>query len=141
MPLIGCLQCIIILSTVVYIVHSMLNACMHMHCMQYIPQCIAFNLRMVHPHQKNWGEISWKCTHPQSIQAVDEFVSWLEQIWGNVAFHHLLSNGSSAVNGCRQNKSPNSWLKHHNNPHHSSPAIHVLWGQKLRACEKQRKTF
>ncbi len=27
----------------------------------------------------------------------------------NVAFHHLLSNGCSAVNGCRQNESPNSW--------------------------------
>ncbi len=26
----------------------------------------------------------------------------------NVAFHHLLANGSSAVNGCHQNESPNS---------------------------------
>uniref|UniRef100_A0A672M1T8 RRM domain-containing protein n=1 Tax=Sinocyclocheilus grahami TaxID=75366 RepID=A0A672M1T8_SINGR len=28
-----------------------------------------------------------------------------EQIWRNLAIHHLLSNGSSAVNGCRQNES------------------------------------
>ncbi len=41
---------------------------------------------------------------------------FLHQIWRNVAFHHLLSNRSSAVNGCRQNESPNSWYKHHNNP-------------------------
>ncbi len=44
----------------------------------------------------------WKCAPPQAIQ--------------DVAFHHLLSNRSSAVNGCRQNESPNSWYKHHNNP-------------------------
>ncbi len=40
---------------------------------------------------------------------VDEFVSSPEQIWRNVALHLLLTNGSSAVNGCRQNESPNSW--------------------------------
>ncbi len=39
----------------------------------------------------------------------DEFVSLLEQIWRNVALHQLLTNGSSVVNGCRQNESPNSW--------------------------------
>ncbi len=42
--------------------------------------------------------------HPQTIQDV----SSSEQIWRNVALHHCLSNGSSAVNGCRQNQSPNS---------------------------------
>ncbi len=47
-------------------------------------------------------------TQPQTIQDVDEFVSSLEQIWRNLAFHHLLTNGSSTVNGCRQNESPNS---------------------------------
>ncbi len=26
-----------------------------------------------------------------------------------LAWHHLLTNGSSAVNGCRQNECPNSW--------------------------------
>ncbi len=34
---------------------------------------------------------------------------FLHQIWRNVALNHLLTNGSSAVNGCRQNESPNSW--------------------------------
>ncbi len=40
---------------------------------------------------------------------IDEFVSSSEQIWRNLALHHLFINGSSAVNGCRQNESPNSW--------------------------------
>ncbi len=43
----------------------------------------------------------------KAIQDVDEFVSSSEQIWRNLALHHLLTNGSSAVNGCRQNESPN----------------------------------
>ncbi len=45
----------------------------------------------------------------QAIQDVDKFVSSSKQIWRYVALHHLLINGSSAVNGCRQNESPNSW--------------------------------
>ncbi len=43
------------------------------------------------------------------IQDVDVFVAQSEQIWKNVALHHLLTSGSSAVNVCRQNESPNSW--------------------------------
>ncbi len=39
---------------------------------------------------------------------LDEFVSSSEQNWKNVALHHLLTNGPSAVNGCRQNESPKS---------------------------------
>ncbi len=50
-----------------------------------------------------------KCTPPQAIQNVDEFVTSSKQIRKNLASHHLLTNGSSAVNGCRQNKRPNSW--------------------------------
>ncbi len=53
--------------------------------------------------------IYWGFTHPQPIQDVDEFVSSLDQIWRNVALHHLLTDASSAVNGCRQNESQNSW--------------------------------
>ncbi len=49
-----------------------------------------------------------QCAHTQAIQDVDEFVSSSEQILRNVALHQCLSNGSSAVNGCRQNESPNS---------------------------------
>ncbi len=59
----------------------------------------------VHPKFK----IYWKCIHPQVIQELDELLSVSEQIWGNLALHHLLASLSSAVNGCRQNDSPNSW--------------------------------
>ncbi len=31
---------------------------------------------------------------------------WVCYFIGNIALHHLLTNGSSAVNGCRQNESP-----------------------------------
>uniref|UniRef100_A0A8C1BVP5 NTF2-related export protein n=1 Tax=Cyprinus carpio carpio TaxID=630221 RepID=A0A8C1BVP5_CYPCA len=44
----------------------------------------------------------------KDIQNVDEFVFPSEQIWRDLALHHLLTNRSSAVNGCRHNKSPNS---------------------------------
>ncbi len=54
-------------------------------------------------------KICWNYSHRQAMQDVDEFVSLLEQIWRNVALYHLLTNGSPAVNGCRQNESPNSW--------------------------------
>ncbi len=40
---------------------------------------------------------------------LSEMSLFLHQVWRNVALHHLLSNGCSAVNGCRQNESPNSW--------------------------------
>ncbi len=44
-----------------------------------------------------------RCTRPLAIQDIDEFVL------RNLALLHLLINGSSAVNGCRQNEeSPNS---------------------------------
>ncbi len=43
----------------------------------------------------------------KAIQDVDEFVSSSEQIWRNLALHHLLTSVCSAVNGCRQNESPN----------------------------------
>ncbi len=53
-----------------------------------------------------------------SILEVSEFVSLSEPIWLNVALHH-------AVNGCRQKESPNSWLKHHNNPQLFNIEMHV----------------
>ncbi len=37
-----------------------------------------------------------------------DFSLLLEQLWKNLALHHLLTNGSSAVNGWHQNESPNS---------------------------------
>ncbi len=50
------------------------------------------------------NEDCWTLTHSQTIQHED-FVSSSEQIWRNLALHHLLTNGPSAVNGCRQNES------------------------------------
>ncbi len=47
--------------------------------------------------------------NPQAFQDVDEFVSSSEQNWRNFALQHLLTNGSSAVNGYRQNESLNGW--------------------------------
>ncbi len=47
-----------------------------------------------------------KCTQVQVIH-VDDLVFSSEQIRNNLALHPLLSNGSSAVNGCRQNESKN----------------------------------
>ncbi len=50
--------------------------------------------------------ICWQFIHPQAILDADQFVSLsIDQIWRNVALHHLLTSGSSAVNGCRQNES------------------------------------
>ncbi len=69
-------------------------------------QCYFFCLNIkgiVHPPPKK--ENLPKCTHPQFIQDVDEFVYSSEQIWRNWASHPLLVYGSSAVNGCRQNES------------------------------------
>ncbi len=50
---------------------------------------------IVHPKKKMY--------YPQTIQDVDEFVPLWEPIWRNLALLHLLTNGSCAVNGCRQN--------------------------------------
>ncbi len=61
--------------------------------------------RMFHSKPK----VFWKFPHPLTIQDVDEFVSSSEQIWRSLALYNLLTSGSSAVNGCRQNESPNSW--------------------------------
>ncbi len=53
-----------------------------------------------------------------------------EQIWRNWALYHLLTNGSSAVNGCRQNESPNSRYKHYNNPKHDCCSLFNVLNQK-----------
>ncbi len=42
--------------------------------------------------------------NPLASQDVDEFVSSSDQVLRNLALHHLLTNGSTAVNGCRQNE-------------------------------------
>ncbi len=43
--------------------------------------------------------------YSRSFQDVDELFIYGNR-FGDVALYHLLSNGSSAVNGCRQNESP-----------------------------------
>ncbi len=55
---------------------------------------------------------------------------FLHQIWRNVALHHLLSNGSSAVNGC-----------HQNDPHHSSPSVNILRQNKQIHHFHSRKCY
>ncbi len=59
-----------------------------------------------------------------------EFVSSSEPIWRNLALYHyhLLTNGSSAVNGCRQNESKQliKTLQSTSNPHHSSPSVNIF---------------
>ncbi len=66
---------------------------------------------IIHPKRNICG----KFTFPQAI--LDEYVSSHEQIWRNWTWHHFLSNGYTAVNGCRQNESSNSWhyVKHNKN--------------------------
>ncbi len=77
-------------------------------------------------HQKKW-----KYTHLQAIR--DEFVSSSEQIWRNLEWHHLLTNGSSAVNGCRQNKSPNTDKNiTTSDSHESSPLFNLSWSVNVR---------
>ncbi len=55
-----------------------------------VSECVILNVKIVHSKMK----ISWKLTHLQTIQNIDEFVSPSEQIWRNLALHHLLTNGS-----------------------------------------------
>ncbi len=58
---------------------------------------------IVHPKMK----ICWKCTCRQAIQDVDEFGSSSDL--AKFTITSLAHHGFSAVNGCRQNESPNSW--------------------------------
>ncbi len=59
-------------------------------------------LSLVHPKMKKLP----KMYSPSGCPRCREFVL---EIWRNLALHHLLTNGCSAVNGCRQNERPNSW--------------------------------
>ncbi len=61
------------------------------------------------PHYPKHFSISfsvWPWGHVSDM--IYEFVSSSEQIWRHLAWHHLFTSGSSAVNGCRQNESPNT---------------------------------
>ncbi len=71
---------------------------------------------MNYPFNSSQKKKCRKCTHPQTIQNIDEFVSSSEKIWINVSLCHFLTNESFAVDGCRYNESPNIDKKHHKNP-------------------------
>ncbi len=47
-----------------------------------------------------------------TIQEINEFLSSCGHIWRNLALHYLLSNGSFAVNGCRQTADKNITIIH-----------------------------
>ncbi len=61
------------------------------------------NKNSIQPIKNGVGNSEIKeIVNPQVIQDINEFISSLEQIWENlleIALHHLLTNGSSAVNG------------------------------------------
>ncbi len=59
----------------------------------YSSDCLCYE-RFVCSNLKKWFSQKWKCAQLEAIQDIDEFVF---QIWRNLAWHHLLSNGSSAV--------------------------------------------
>ncbi len=59
--------------------------------------CHTCSFQYSSPKNETWG----KGFHPQPCNP--------EQIWIHLSLHHLLTSGLSAVNGCRQNESPNSW--------------------------------
>ncbi len=69
------------------------------------------------------------------MQDVNEFVSSSENIWRNLALHHLFTIGSSTVNGCRQNE------KHENiTIIHTSP-VHKLMYCEVKSCMLVRNKF
>ncbi len=61
---------------------------------------------------------------------------FLLHIWRNSALNHLLSNGCSAVNGCRQNESPNSWSKKSQVIHTTPVHQLILRSKKLHVYKK-----
>ncbi len=67
------------------------------------------SLRKREKKRNSLPNLQKKITNPQPIQYIDEFISsFLQEIWIIIALHHFPTEGSSAVNGCRQNESPNS---------------------------------
>ncbi len=118
------------LLTLSHLLHGCLPKQMHMKMYlrwNYFRKWLRIVMGIVHPKFK----ICQKCT-PFKFP----FVSSSEQIRRNVALHHLLTNRSSAVNGCHQNESSNSWQKHHN-CHESgchSLQLHITHGLHLPSC-------
>ncbi len=95
------------------------------HCVSRAKDC-GFNSHGTHIWTKKC--IAWMHCKLLWIKASDK----CQNYWF-LLLHHFLINGSSAVNGCRHNESPNSWYKHHNNPQ----VIHTMWSEKLHVFKKQ----
>ncbi len=83
-------------------------------------------------------KICWKITHPQAIQV--EFVSSSEQIWRNVALHHLLTpmdplQWMGAVRKRVQTADKNIT----SNLHHSSPSVNIFRSEKVFCHDNSRR--
>ncbi len=85
------------------------------------------NKNSIQPIKNGVGNSEIKeIVNPQVIQDINEFISSLEQIWENlleIALHHLLTNGSSAVNGWIQTFDQNVTV------------IHMTPVHQLTSCE------
>ncbi len=75
-----------------------------------------------------WPPETWPPFSPASDKHKTTRVTFSNDFWTLNAHQ-----GSSAVNGCRQNESPNSWWKHHNNPQ----AIHSTPVQQIMPCKEK----
>ncbi len=89
---------------------------------------------------QQWG-CSTQCSWNHGgiwISKVKKLLRFIQHCHKNSPLHHRLTNGSSAVNGCRQNESPNNCENHHNNPLLGfSPSVIVFWSKKLHVNNKQ----
>ncbi len=98
--------------------HNRLISAQHLRLNTLTPQLEHKRRRMAHTLTFNTSARGWKEYSPNykntknvlALRASKIRMSlFLNQIWRNVSLHHLLTNGSSEVNGCRQIESPNSW--------------------------------
>ncbi len=86
---------------------------------------VLWSLKEVHSEMK----ICWRCAHPQAIQDVGEFVSSLdlEKLSITSLAHQWILSSEWVPSEWESKLIKLSWLKLHNNPHHSSPSVNVLF--------------
>ncbi len=86
----NCLLFLYCIPFSIFVVSSLMIVLLFQFCFKSLFKGI------VHPINQKF---CWKCTHFRASQNVDDcfFIRFGER-------HHLLSNGSPAVNGCRQNE-------------------------------------
>ncbi len=108
----SCVSCVVPLNSV-YLPYLSSSASFPLHDRDSIIKIN--NCVWVFFWRKKWSQV-WNNTWVNKLwqnvpfwvnSCVNEFVSSSKQIWRNLALHHLLTNGFSAVNGCLQNGSPN----------------------------------